>query len=319
MMLLWLDSMRSYHTRWQWYPFTLVTGPTEFLKQDVQELNDPVVRTVTRRPLYVIAHRVLTIHGVKAALSQGANALEIDVTPWPSGWWADHDGSATSAGDTVEKMFQAIAEQRRAGENVIFVWLDIKSPNWCDPRQPKTRHCSVIALQEQARRILEPADVRVLYGFYGGAASGVGYDFICDDLDENEAINLNGEALQLEERFESSGISDLKQRVMSYGDNDLSLDFGNCYEAGYYTCTELRQASRSKMFGQVYGWTLAAGQKKYSDLLLGDAHVDGIIYGFRGTIFHDHKDTRAAFQDIKNWVDEHPKRRYLATAKDSPW
>lgn len=277
----------------------LVVGSAIFPLKNGPRTNDLIVRAIERRPLYAIAHRVLTVQGVKDALGQGANALEIDVTAWPSGWWADHHGSATSAGDTVEKMFQAIAEQRRARGNIIFVWLDIKNPNRCDPEDLKVRHCSMVALQEQARRILEPADVRVLYGFYGGAARGVGYDSTYRGLTEKEAINLDGKAQQLKERFESSGISAVKQRVMSYGTDNLLYDFGNCHEPDYYTCTELRQAAQSNMFGQLYGWTLTTGQQNYNDLLLGDADVDGIIYGFGGTAFYDHEDTRAAFQDIK--------------------
>ena len=126
--------------------------------------------------------------------------MEVDVTAWPSGWLADHDGTATSAGDTVENMFKAIAAQRRAGENIIFVWLDIKNPNRCDPKDPKVEQCSMIALEEQARRILEPTDVRVLYGFYGGAEKGVGYDFTSGNLTAKEAINLDGKAQPMGEQ-----------------------------------------------------------------------------------------------------------------------
>lgn len=87
----------------------------------------------------------------------------------------------------------------------------------------------------------------------------------------------------------------------------------------FYTCTELRQAVESKKFGQVYGWALIKDQEQYNDLLLGDADVDGIIYGFGGAVFSDHENTRTAFQDMENWVNEHPEQRYFATAKNYPW
>lgn len=180
--------------------FILVAEGTSFPRQNEQREKGLAVSASGRRPFYAIAHRVLTIQGLKDALSQGANAVEVDVTAWPSGWLADHDGTATSAGDTVENMFKAIAAQRRAGENIIFVWLDIKNPNRCDPKDPKVEQCSMIALEEQARRILEPTDVRVLYGFYGGAEKGVGYDFTSGNLTAKEAINLDGKAQPMGEQ-----------------------------------------------------------------------------------------------------------------------
>lgn len=292
---------------------------TELSNQAEQEANNSTAPTAKPRPLYTIAHQVLTIQGVDDALAQGANAVEIDVTTGQSGWWADHDRSGESAGDSVEEMFQAIANRRVAGANIVFVWLDINHSNDCDPGDPTMEYCAITALQEQARRILEPADVRVLYGFYHSAAYGVGYDYICGHLNGNEAINLDGDALAVIEGFESSKIFNIKQRVMSYGSDYLFYAFGNCHEDQYYTCTELRKGSESKRLGQVYGWTLTTGQKEYADLLLNDGGVDGIIYGFGYSRFNGSEDTRVAFQYIKDWVDTHPELRYLATAEDPPW
>ncbi|POR38289.1 Phospholipase D [Tolypocladium paradoxum] len=295
----------------------LATGPTGSNEHTIGMIHNLAAPATGPRPLYAIAHRVLTVQGVKDALGHGANALEIDATAWPSGWLADHDASLLSVGDTIEIMFQTIAEERQGGKNAIFVWLDIKNPDWCDPSDSKLRHCSITALREQARQVLEPANVRVLYGFpYAG---GKAYDLIRDDLNANEAINLNGEALKVKNWFDSSGPSDPRKRVMSYGYDDLPFEFGNCFEPTYYTCTELRQATQSKVFGQVFGWTLTTDQEQYANKLLGDAGVDGIIYGFRWTNYYDHPGTRAAFRDIKNWENKHPKLRYLAMANNTPW
>lgn len=272
--------------------------------------------TISARPFYMIAHRVLTVGGVKDAIAHGANALEIDMYAWKKGWWADHDGTPTSYGDTAKAMFEAIAYERNGGKTVTFVWLDIKNPDWCDPSDTKWRHCSVYGLRDLAREILEPAGVRVLYGFY---KVGTGYKAIRGDLNSMEAINMNGKAKDVQQEFVNNGPADKSKRVMSYGYYNLPFEFGNCWEKKYYTCTELRQGAESDTFGQVYGWTSSDDQAWYVDKLLGEARIDGLIYGLKVTYYHDDKDARAAAKDILKWLDDHQDRRYLAAQSDNPW
>ncbi|EFY88254.1 phospholipase D [Metarhizium acridum CQMa 102] len=272
------------------------------------------------RPIYAVAHRVLTTQQVGEALRQGANALEIDVTAWKEGWFGDHDGVWENVGDAVEELFRAAAEARETGSNLTFVWLDIKDPNWCDPQDEDWRHCSVAALQEQARQILEPAGVRVLYGFADQNVWGVGYDFVSRHMNKNEALNLDGKGKDLEEYFRTSNVTDVTRRVLSYGASSVTWEFGNCYEEEYYTCTVLRQARESGNFGRVFAWTLHQGEKRsVLDFLFGNAGIDGIIYGPENVPFRDDLDTRAVYQDIREWVDRNSHGRYWATANDSPW
>lgn len=288
------------------------------LTQDPPLHHEAPYRTNGARPFYAIAHRVLSSYGVKAAVAHGANALEIDMTAWKPGWWADHDGTPTSAGDKAEDIFRTIADIRRAGNTVIFVWLDLKNPDWCDPDDAKWQRCSITALRDLARRILEPAGIQVLYGFYGSQVGGKAFDRIQRGLNSNEALNINGVAREVAKGFSKTSLT--KERaVMSYGYFQLPVEFGNCREPNYFTCTELRIGVESYLFGKVFGWTLATGQEYYADKLIGTAGVDGLIYGLRTQEYKDEKDTRNAIASIFAWLNNHSDQRYLARQSDKPW
>lgn len=271
------------------------------------------------RPFYAIAHRVLTVGGAGAAVQHGANAMEIDMTAWKKGWWADHDGTITSYGDTAEDMFRTIADLRREGKTINFVWLDIKNPDYCDPDSSTWRLCSIDELRDLARLYLEPVGVRVLYGFYGSTVKGRAYRRIFQGLNSNEALNINGEASEVTEAFQRNGEPEKGRRVMSYGYFNLPFQFGNCGEKRYYTCTELRQGAEGGSFGQVFGWTAATGQHWQVDKLVGTAGVDGLIYGFKATYYYDHADTRNTVALIREVVGEYSDRRYIARQEDEPW
>lgn len=275
-----------------------------------------------KRPVYAIAHRVLTAQGVKDALANGANALEIDMCAWTraDGWWADHDCAiGTSSGDTARKMFETIAEERQSGKTINFVWLDLKNPDNCDQSK---KGCSIESLRDLSRELLQPHGVRVLFGFYkteNGRASRV----IRDSLNDAEAISVNGKTEKVLKFFEGVGSSiPPSKRVIDYGYFNLGFEFGSCKERNYYTCTELRQASEAReqgKVGRVFGWTSAVNQGGMVGALLGIAHADGLIYGFKTTYYYDDPDTRAAAQDIIRWVQKHSDSHYLATQNDKPW
>lgn len=268
-----------------------------------------------QKPIYAIAHMVLSAQGMKDAIKNGANSFEIDLTAWDK-WFADHDGTGDSAGDTAQDLFKAVADERKAGTDIPFVWLDIKDPDKCGSED---ENCGIKKLQTLCRQLLQPAGVRVLYGFFQTEDSRA-YEVISNSLNDNEAVVLSGEADEVLEMYSGSSVSK-KQRFMDYGWTQLEEGFGNCEESGYNTCTELRQAAVMRdqgEFGGVLSWTSTVGDASLVQDLLSKAGVDGIIYGFEITRYYDHEDTRTAANDIINWVDGSDSH-YMATNSDIPW
>ncbi|KAL9115445.1 MAG: hypothetical protein Q9227_000766 [Pyrenula ochraceoflavens] len=278
-----------------------------------------------RRPLYLIAHKVLSTQGVDDALKDGANALEMDMTAWKDGWWCDHDGKRDPPSwhaSTLDQ-FRYVADKRKAGGNIQFVWLDIKNPNWCEPDDPKWEVCSVKGLQQMARDILQPAGVRVLYGFM--SSKGKAFPYIRDGLNDNEAINLDNSEKQIPSEVNEEGLLDVYagHKVGSYGDDDLRYHFGNCHEEkpkdGWrYTCTQLRQAGHTGSWGKIFGWTVTPGQSDFVEDMFTSALVDGTIYGFSSDIYSS--GAASAAKDVMNWINKHEKICKKADNDDpSPW
>ncbi|PHH60054.1 hypothetical protein CDD82_2354 [Ophiocordyceps australis] len=278
----------------------------------------PITHAIKRqdgdaKPFWAIAHRVLVKAGVQAAVSHGANALEVDVQPWNDQWWADHDGTPASAGDTIQQLFQTIATERADGANIAFVWLDIKSPDYCDAAQD---NCNIEALQRQARATLEPAGIKVLYGFYND--KGRAYQVIRDSLNENEAINQDGKAGDVQASFENDGPSDVAKRVLSKGLFSPRLVFGNCQDDGWM-CSQLRQGVESKAFGKVFGWTFPNDQGDLMGRVIDEAHVDGLIYGNGASHYTDAANLRELATTLHGLIDNTGGKVRMATLEDVPW
>ncbi|KOU05882.1 phospholipase D [Streptomyces sp. NRRL F-5755] len=284
------------------------------------------------RPTYAIAHRVLTADGVDTALRHGANAVEIDATAWKKGWWADHDGTLTSAGDPMETMLKRIAQRRAEGRNVTFVWLDIKNPDHCRSDDAKRRHCSVAALRDMARRTVEKQGVRVLYGFYG-TEGGTGWKDVTSRLRPLEGVGLSGNAEDVAKSFAAHGSRiPARQRVMDKGLFSLSLN-------ARAITSELRAGSKARDRGALAstaGWTVGTGDAKNAAGLLapyasGGAGADGLIYGKRAACYPDGTSTwrggcgtdessvKRALSSVTGYVAAHPAERRMATTRDIPF
>ncbi|KAF5860132.1 hypothetical protein ETB97_001990 [Aspergillus alliaceus] len=222
-------------------------------------------------------------------------------------------------GATARELFEFIAEQQKSGKQISFVWLDIKSPDKCSEGEA----CSIEALRDLVRETLEPVGIRVLYGFFETEDSE-GYESILKTLNQNEAVCLSGFAKDIFELYDTTAQAlPVSQRIMDYGHVNIRKNFGDCHERGGKTCSELRVGGRTYRenghFGKVMAWTSTEGDAHYVQDLLLVAAVDGIIYGNR---MHDYKDearTRAALQDILDFVNANPDTHRMATADDAPW
>lgn len=268
------------------------------------------------KPVYAIAHKVLDNAGVDAALTHGANAFEMDMTAWDDGWWCDHDGTKNSRHASAADQFQHVADKKKAGGNVQWVWLDIKNPNYCDLDDQKWQSCSIKGLQGLARNILEPAGVRVLYGF--SSTDGKAFQYVRDGLNEDEAFNEDNSAKQTPQQVKPDyGNIKQSQKIASYGDDDLTKGFGDCTEASWNTCTELKIAEDSKSWGKVFGWTVAQGQTELVDKMFGTAKVDGTIYGHESEMYNNDEWTQGAALSVIGWIDSHPD--YKIADSGNPW
>lgn len=279
------------------------------------------------RPFWAVAHRVLDKQGVQAALNHGANAIETDATAWRKsnkGWWADHDGSATSRGDRMEELLTAVADGRRSGKPISWLWFDLKNPDNCGAEDEV---CGIVALRAMARNILEPVGIRVLWGFAGSDAGGQAYSAIRDGLGANEALGIDGLAGTTAEyaksTFQDGGPANVGQRVWTKGLFDPRIKFGSCEDADVDStstkiCPQIRYGIESGAFGRVLGWTVTASTTREASRLM-YAGVDGLIYGSVMTAYADNIGTRGAKKVLDDWLEGNKERRYLAKLDDKPW
>lgn len=72
-------------------------------------------------------------------------------------------------------------------------------------------------------------------------------------------------------------------------------------------------------FGKIFGWTSGEDDNELVDKMLGEASVDGILYGFPSDEYKDDSGPRAAGQDIIEFVETRSDTHRLATNDDLPW
>ncbi|RDA95726.1 hypothetical protein CP533_1225 [Ophiocordyceps camponoti-saundersi (nom. inval.)] len=260
----------------------------------------PALGAAAEKPYYAIAHRVLEKKGVDQALSDGANAIEIDAySREASGWWADHDGILTSKGDKMVDILTHVANKAKEGKKVAFVWLDIKNPDYCKIFK---QSCSIEALRDTARQILSPVNIQILYGFYT-KKRGRAYGVIRDGLNHNEAIVLDGDAEAAQRIFEEEGPTNITQRAFSRGYFNWHMMWYKDYNA---MLDNLRKASDSGAFGQVFGWTLVKDRFQLVTNIddpvqdiVNDADTSGVIYGNPASAYDDADRCSWGIQQLK--------------------
>ena len=298
--------------------FTILAGTIALLIGVGQSISIPFKPRDTQRPVSVIAHKVLNEPGLDAALDHGANALEMDMTAWKEGWWCDHDGTETSWHDKADDMFGNIAKRRKDGKTILWVWLDIKTPDWCEVDDPDWEVCSLKGLMRIAREKLSPVGVRVLYGF--STNQGKAIQYVKENLATDEAINWDGSPGTGVE-VTSNEFTELSQqhKVGSFGDDHLDTNFGGCTEGkgSLKSCAELKYGVQSNFWGAVFGWTITSGQSDYVKKMFGDAKVSGSIYGSAGDIYGDNDVTKAAAKAVLDYIRGDSSVK-VATKDDPP-
>ncbi|KAK1141869.1 hypothetical protein N8T08_008382 [Aspergillus melleus] len=298
-----------------------------------------VLGTDSRRPVYLIAHRLLQNKAIPQALSDGANAFEIDVAPSNGTWYAWHDDKFTPGDkpkDTIDELFDAVATHRRDGKPITFVWLDIKNPGDCSSAH---KGC-ITELQKMAqKKLVEAVGIRVLYGFDVDDADSDAWMRVARSLSASEAVGVNAraqEAIDIFSRGHNKALIPAHQRVMTFGFSFLSSPVvrechndrrnwgkyaGVCYELSVAAKERDRAKPRRPRLGRVFGWTITAAEKdgEIADNLLGFAKADGLIYGEVLSEYRDSKSNRIAVEEMKKWLRKNSKTHRPADNNDRPW
>ncbi|RJE20177.1 phospholipase d [Aspergillus sclerotialis] len=302
----------------------------------------PLETRADKRPVFSIAHKILTVGALEDALYDKPSALEVDLTAWRKGdkgegddpadtsrWWMDHNGDGKSFGDPADVLLKAIGDKASADDqNIAFVMFDIKTPNYCEPDE---EGCGMGTLVDMARDLVTSKGIRVVYGITTpDDASGSGFEYITQNLDDDTAVRITGQTDDVLKAYDDyGGAIPEGKRIIDYGNAYLDArngapEFGKCESAdGDEVCPNLVKAVQARddgKLGKVFGWTV--GHSDYdgdrtNDML--DAGLDGIVYGYGMEEYEDSEKTLDAAQHILGWIADHSDIAYTAAREDAPW
>lgn len=288
----------------------------------------PVEKRDTRY-IYAIAHKILSRKALKAALDDGSNALEFDLTAWKNGdktgngakvsqWWLDHNGDGKTYGEPAEQVFAEVARMRGQGKTISFIIHDIKhvSDGYC----AIDSDCGIQKLMSLSREYFQPHSIRTIYGFTTKDVDTEIFEYVSKNLNEYEAVRITGKTNDVLDGFARISIPEEK-KIIDNGRTKMSEKFGDCdSKKSKDTCPQLVQAVKAKdegKFGKVWAWTAGSADSKYVRTLL-DRGVDGIVYGYAMAEYDDAKALEKIPRSIKDWVESHSGVR-MAGQLDPPW
>ncbi|KAI2028910.1 hypothetical protein LOZ07_004750 [Ophidiomyces ophidiicola] len=185
-----------------------------------------------------------------------------------------------------------------------------------NPDYKESSENSITALRDLARKHLEKAGIRVLYGFYSEPTEKTkSWITIRDSLNANEAVAISGTADAVAKFYKGVGKSiPAKQRMSDHG------LFNTFFKQSVFD--ELKKLSDARdrgELGRTFGWTVAAHKTGTAALMLKTSRVDGIIYGNGLRHYTDHTTTKSAFSTISTFIKENPSTHHLAKANEYPW
>ena len=284
------------------------------------------------RPFYAVAHRCLRTSDIDKAVDDGANAIETDMTAWTK-WYADHDASGDSEGDTAEEIFNQIVKRKDDNKGIQFVWLDMKNPDWCG-EDSESKECRIEHLQDMVQKILTPKGIRVMWNFKHvseqedkvpmkhekAVKDSRTYKVVHKNLTDKEGVCIKGGWDKVKGDWADDAIKmpSIKRQAYDTGDINLGKNLDDVYPD-----IESAVKARGHTVGKVFAWTTNLDSKEETKKLL-DAGIDGVIYGNTEhdySYMHSSQTVGRALSYITDYMKDGKKKQkiHLARKNEQPW